>query len=61
MSGRAVEWRPLQELRQIQVINFLRFFLIVDPSCCVFNLFFGGGGFETEFLCVALAALELTL
>jgi hypothetical protein len=24
-------------------------------------VFFGGGGFETEFLCVALTVLELTL
>jgi hypothetical protein len=49
------------------------FILVVNPNANVasnklmnevktsFNFFWGGGGFETVFLCLALAVLELTL
>jgi hypothetical protein len=36
-------------------------YFITDQRFFVFFFFFWGGGFETGFLCVALAVLELTL
>jgi hypothetical protein len=42
------------------VFSCMGFFVVVCLFVCLF-WFFWGGGFETGFLCIALAVLELTL
>jgi hypothetical protein len=44
-----------------KLVVLLRLFLIEFEFVCLFFFFFGGRGFKTGFLCMALTVLELTL